>query len=122
MESAAKHGLNMVATHAYDHNFISKTGLSDPKFVETMEKKIKKAGANFYPIHLVASNEILMKRLTMPSRKEFYKLTNTKIMRKILPRKDYKTSPKVKNNLIIDNTKLSPQKVADAIIKHFKLK
>jgi RNase adaptor protein for sRNA GlmZ degradation len=112
----------LVATHAYSHNFISKTGLSDPEYVETLEKKLTKLGVKFCPVHLKATNQELLRRVNMVSRKEFHKLKNKKIMNKYLKILDFQTSPRLKNNLVIDNTKLLPNKVSDMIIKHFKLK
>lgn len=122
LENAAKAGLNVVATHCYSHNYISRTGLSDPKFVQTLEKKITKLGAKFCPVHLQASNKELLKRVSMDSRKAYKKLISKKIMLKEMLSRDFQTSPKLKNNLIIDNTNLSAPKVASMIIKHFKLK
>lgn len=42
-------------------------------------------------------------------------------MQKILKKKNWKIPAPIENNLQIDNTNLSPQKVANMIIKHFKL-
>jgi len=124
LEHAVKFKINLVTTHCYSHNFISKTGLSDPKYVETLEKKLTKFGAKFYPVHLRADEKELLRRVGMSSRKRFKKLVSKKIMKELLTKnyKDYKTSPRLKNNFIIDNTNLSPKKVADIIIRHFKLK
>ena len=123
LESVVKAKMNLVATHCYSDNFISTTGLSDPKYVETLEKKLTKLGAKFYPVHLRASNEELFRRVTMNSRKKFKKLASKEVMKKYLTRSgnDHQNSPKLKNNFVIDNTNLSPQKVADMIIKHFKI-
>lgn len=122
LENAVKFKINLVTTHCYTHNFVSRTGLSDPKYVETLEKKLIKLGARFCPVHLKATNDELLRRVNTASRKEFHKLINKKIMHKYLSTLDWQTSPKLKNNLVIDNTKLSPNKVSDIIIKHFKLK
>ncbi len=122
LENMVKAKVSVVATHAYSHNFISRTGLTDPQFIKNMEKKITKAGAKFYPVHLKASNEELLKRVGMASRKEFKKLTSKKIFLKEISSRDFQTSPKLKNNFIVDNTNLSPEKVSDMIIKHFNLK
>ena len=121
LESAVKAKVNFVTTHCYAHNFISTTGLSDPKYVETLEKRLTKLGAEFYPVHLKANAKELLRRLSGESRKTFKKLLDKKIMSKQIEVRDWQTSPKLENNLIIDNTNLSPQKVADKIIKHFKL-
>ena len=110
LENAVKFKIDLVTTHCYTHNFISKTGLSDPKYVETLERKLTKLGAKFYPVHLKTDNKELLRRVGMSSRKTFKKLINKKIMRKYLVNLDWQISPKLKNNLIIDNTNLSPKK------------
>ncbi len=124
LENVARAKISIVATHCYSDNFISTTGLSDPEYIETLEKKLTKLGAKFYPVHLTASNEELYRRVSMNSRKKFRKLTSVKMMKQYLTRSgnDHQTSPKLKNNFVIDNTNLSPQKVADMVIKHFKIK
>lgn len=122
LENMTKTGMSFIATHCYAHNFVSKTGLSDPKYLQTLEKKLTKIGAKFYAVHLKATNEELLRRVKMNSRKSFKKLMDVKIMNKHILKSDYKNSPKLKNNFIIDNTNLSPQKVSDMIIKHFKIK
>ena len=121
LENAVKAKINFVTTHCYAHNFVSTTGLSDSKYVETLEKKLTKLGAGFYPIQLKATDEELLRRVNADSRKAFKKLKDKKIMRELTLQHDWQTSPKLKNNLIIDNTNLSPKKVAQMIIKHFKL-
>lgn len=122
LEKMVKANIDIVVTHCYRHNFVSKTGLTDPKYLKTLEKKLTKLGAKFYPVHLNASPKELLRRVSGSSRKKFKKLTDKKIMREYLSSLDFKTLPGLKNNLIIDNTKLSPKKVADIIVKHFKLK
>jgi deoxyadenosine/deoxycytidine kinase len=122
MENMVKAKMNIVATHCYGHNFVSRAGLTDPTYVKTLEKKLTKVGAKFFAVHLKANNEELLRRLTMNSRKRFKKLRDIKIMKEEMSKWDWQTSPKLKNNLVIDNTKLSPHKVSDIIIKHFKLK
>jgi deoxyadenosine/deoxycytidine kinase len=122
LENAVKSKINFVTTHCYDHNFVSTTGLSDIEYVKTLEKKLTKLGAKFLPVHLKASNTELLRRVSMNSRKKFKKLKDKKIMSEYVLKRDWKNSPKLKNNLIIDNTCLSSKKVSDMIIKHFKLK
>jgi deoxyadenosine/deoxycytidine kinase len=122
LENIVKAKMNAVTTHSYSHDWISKTGLSDPKYVETLEKKLTRFGAKFYPVHLKASNKELLRRVSMKSRKDFRKLKDKKIMRELALKHDWQSSPRLKNNLVIDNTNLSPKKVSDMIIEHFKLK
>lgn len=124
LESTVRFRLNVVATHCYSDNFVARTGLTDPQYVENLEKKITKLGGRFFPVHLIASNKELSRRVSSISRKKFKKLVNNKIMKIYITRSgnEHQTSPKLKNNLVIDNTHLSPKKVADMIIRHFKLK
>jgi deoxyadenosine/deoxycytidine kinase len=122
LENMVKAKYNLVTTHCYWHNFVSKTGLTDPKYVKTLEKRLTKFGAIFYPVYLKATKKELLQRVTGSSRKSFRKLHTREKMKEYLSRLDIVTSPNLKNNLIIDNSKLRPTKVADMIIKHFKLK
>lgn len=122
LENAVKSKISFVTTHCYSHDFVSRTGLSDPKYVQILEKKLIKLGAIFYPIHLKAEGKELLNRVNMNSRKIFKKLTDKKVMREHILNRDWESSPRLKNNLVIDNTHFSPQKVANIIIKHFKLK
>lgn len=122
LENMIKAKINFVTTHCYSDNFVSKTGLSDPKYVRTLEKKLTKLGAKFYPVHLKANNKELLRRVSMSSRKVFKKLTDKKIMSELILNHDWQSSPRLKNNLIIDNTNFSPKQVSDMIVKHFKIK
>ncbi|MCE9549216.1 AAA family ATPase [Candidatus Nomurabacteria bacterium] len=120
LENTVKAGMNIVATHCYRHDFVSRTGLSDPKYVKTLQKRLTKLGAKFHPIFLKADNKELLRRVGMESRKQFKKLTSKKIFKKL--GYDWHVAPNIKSNLIIDNTNVSPKKVVDMIIKNFKLK
>lgn len=120
LETTVKAKMNIVTTHCYRHDFVSRAGLSDPKYVKTLQTRLTKLGAKFYPVFLKASNEELLRRVGMESRKKYGKLTNKKIFKKL--GYNWYLAPNIKNNLVIDNTKLSPPTVADIIIKHFKLK
>ena len=42
LENMVKANMNFVTTHCYAHNFVSSAGLSDPKYVQTLEKKLNK--------------------------------------------------------------------------------
>ena len=121
LENAIKEKISFITTYCYAHDYISTTGFSDPKYVENIEKKLIKLGAVFYAVHLKANNKELIKRVGMNSRKEFRKLKDRKIMRKISILRDWESSAKLKNQIVIDNTNLSPKKVADIIIKEFIL-
>src|SRR3989338_2781593 len=89
LENAVKAKINFVTTHCYAHNFVSTTGLSDSKYVETLEKKLTKLGAGFYPIQLKATDEELLRRVNADSRKAFKKFKKKKINKKIKRQKNY---------------------------------
>ncbi len=117
-EEIAKAKLNIVTTHTHSAQYVSKTGLSDNKYMQNLEKIITKAGGAAYFIHLVAEDETLIERTEGKSRKKFKKLKDPKIMRQLLKELDFKTPAPVKNNLEIDNTNLSPKKVVKMVRKH----
>lgn len=122
MTQAIKAKVSLVTTYTYSHDYVYPSGLKEEKFVQDLSKKLTKLGAEFLPVHLKAQHKALLRRVTGSSRKNFGKLKDKKILKESLETKDWDTSPKLKNNLVIDNTKLSPNKVADMIIKHFKIK
>lgn len=122
LEHAVKEKINFISTHCYNHDFISKGGLSDPKYVRTQQRKLEKWGARFCPVFIKADRDKLMQRVSDNSRKEFLKLTNKKIMKDLLNKDDTQNHANLKNTLVIDNTNLSANTAANLIIKHFKLK
>lgn len=120
--AAIRASQSIIITHAYAANYISPSGLSDPDYLRTLEKKLTKLGANVLFVHLQTHNEVLLKRVSLPSRKEYKKLLDKKILKDLHKTTDWKTTAPVKNNLIIDNTNLSPKKVVSTILKHFNVK
>ena len=122
MEQAVKAGISLVTTYTYSHDFVYPSGVTEQQFVQNHKKKLTRLGARFLPIHLKAADRELLRRVSTDSRKRFGKLKDKKILKELLKTKDWHTSPELKHNLVIDNTNLSPQKVANMIIKHFKIK
>jgi len=114
--------INVVTTHAYSSNFVSRTGQTDPKYLKKIQSIVEKNGGRAIFVHLVADEKEILKRVLGESRKNYRKLRDKKILKEFLNKNEWTTSAPVKNNLQIDNTKLSPKKVADIVIKHFKLK
>ncbi len=114
--------INVVTTHAYSSDFVSLTGLTDPQYIRKVETIIKKAGGQACFVHLITDEKTLLKRVIGKSRKNFKKLIDPKLLKEHLAITEWKKIAPVKNNLQINNTNLSPKKVADMIIKHFKIK
>jgi shikimate kinase len=116
-EDAVKHGINIIITHAYSHDYISPTGLSDPDYLKALEEKLEAAGAHTLFVHLQADREVLMERVQGETRKEYRKLTDTTQMAEYLDAKDFdmRTSAPVKNNLVIETTNKSVEDVVKVI-------
>ncbi len=118
IKEIARAKINTVMTHAYSSDFVSKTGLSDIDFVKNIERTINKAGGTVYFILLKTNKKELIKRVSGASRFKFKKLTDESIMKKIIKEKGnaWFIPAKVKNNIEIDNTNLSPKQVVKKIL------
>jgi len=119
IKEISKAKLNVVTTHAYSANFISKTGLSDPQYMKKLESIINKAGGIAYFIHLTAKPDVLLKRVSGNSRKKFNKLKDVKVMENLINNKEkiksWVISAPVKNNIEIENSNLSPKQVVKQV-------
>jgi shikimate kinase len=116
-EEAVKHGVSVIITHCYDHNYVSPTGLSDPEYLKTLEEKLENAGARTFFVHLQADKQALLERVQGESRHEFRKLTDVSKMEEYLEAKstDARTSAPVKNNVVINTTAMTAEEVATMI-------
>lgn len=115
-EEVAKSGIDVVTTHAYAHDFVSMTGLSDPEYMKELEAIFEQYGTNAYFIQLKASKQKLLERIDHPSRSEFKKLTDKKVMENMLSNKDFETPAPVKGNITIDNSDLTPEETVSEIL------
>ena len=117
-EEAVRRGVSVIITHCYAHDYVSPTGLTDPKYLKTLEERLEAAGANTLFVHLKADKQTLLDRVQGESRREFRKLTDVAKMTEYLDAKsfDVRTSAPVKNNLVIDNTGLSVDDAVKQII------
>ena len=122
-EEAVKKGVSIIITHCYSHDYLSPTGLSDPNYMKALEEKLERAGARTLFVHLHASRETLIERVQGESRREYRKLKSVEGLLEHLDSKeiDITTSAPVKNNLVIDNTDLLPEEVAEMIVNEFRL-
>lgn len=115
-EEVAKSGINMVTTHAYAHDFVSMTGLSDPEYMKKLEAIFEENNTNVHFVQLKANKQKLLERIDHPSRSEFNKLTDKKIMQDLLDSKDFETPAPVKNTITIDNSNLTPEETVSEIL------
>src|SRR3989344_5975775 len=60
--------INVVTTHTYSSNYVSKTGITDPKYMKKVESIIKKNGGRAFFIHLIADEKEILKRVSGKSR------------------------------------------------------
>ncbi len=114
----ARNNQNIIITHCYSHDYVSPTGLSDPAYMQKLEKIFLKNKKNALFIHLQADNQEVLKRVTNNSRKKYKKLTDPAIMKEYLKKHDFRTSAPVKNNLVIKNSNLTPKETVNLIIKY----
>lgn len=88
------------------------------KFVKRLIRNIRSHGGKIYFVRLFCDEGELFKRVTGKSRKKFKKIVTGKYLKSIYNRDNfYFRIPYVKN-LDIDNTKVSPKKVAQMIARH----
>ena len=91
------------------------------RFPKTIIKILNKHKGVVHFVNISCSKKELYKRVVNPSRQRGYKTKKKEELDWMLENKDYsKRVPKVKT-LEIDNTNLSPKKVAVMIKKHLKL-
>ena len=121
-EEAVRHGQNIIVTHCYSQDYVSPTGLSDPEYLKQLEERLEAAGAQTLFVHLQADRETLLSRVENESRREYKKLTNVAKMKEYLNEKylDITTSAPVKNNIVIDNTRMEPEEAAELIIQRLQ--
>ncbi|MEX2052214.1 MAG: AAA family ATPase [Candidatus Paceibacterota bacterium] len=122
LKTAAEAKINVITTHAYTSDWVSQTGITDPKYMKKVESIIESRGGRACFVYLTADEKELLKRVSGKSRKNFHKLRDKKTMKEFLDTRDWNTPAPVKNNLEINNTKISAKKVADMIIKHFQIR
>lgn len=81
----------------------------------------KKRNAHFFPVRLICDEDELAKRVASDDRKHFsnFKTRDTELSRK-RSRDEEVFYSHHENEITIDNTHLSPDEVADHIIKHIK--
>lgn len=120
-QEISKANINVITTIMYSSSAISQTGLTDSAYMRKLESIVTKGGGRMCFIHLIADREVILKRVTGRSRKKFKKIKDVEKMKEILNRNDWRIMAPVKNNLQIDNTNLSPKKVAKIIKDYFEL-
>jgi deoxyadenosine/deoxycytidine kinase len=121
IKEAAEKKRNIIMTHPYAYSYVYSNGVIDTKFVKDMIEICQKNDGVCYPVHLICDLRENIKRATNKNRRIHKKLIDKKILEEKIKDKDLFTSPNIRNNFKIDTTKLSAEKTAAMIKKHFNL-
>ncbi len=101
------------------------TGLPNNPEIRTFYKKLdkfmKRKGGSTHYVHIVCDFEEQKKRVKNVSRKKFGKPQTIEQLKKTMREIDFTPGHLGGSTLRIDNTYLSPQKVAEQIMRHFRL-
>lgn len=114
IELAAKNDIDLIFTICYEPE--------DINYIEHIKKSVNKYEGEIYYVHLVPNKEELLKRVVNDSRKQYKKIKDPKKLSKSLKEHEFYVSIDEPNSIKIDNSKLSPEEVANKIISKFKLK
>lgn len=96
-------------------------GRGDDKFIKKVIDKVGKYKGQVLFVKLICEEKELHKRLKRLSRRNFKKVHKIKTLKSIKKKYDLSATVPFGRSLSIDNTRLSPQKVANMIKDHYKL-
>ena len=120
-KSLVREDKNIIFTHVFQPNYISSTGVSDKHFVARIKNIVERNGYLFFPVQLICDQKVLLKRVVNPSRKSNSKVNSRTELLKWFTKVDFKISLNFPFNITINNTNLSPVKVANMIINNFPI-
>lgn len=86
-------------------------------YYKKLEKKILSGQGSFFYVKLICSQSEQEKRVVNLERKKFNKVNNASDLRNILKKSDFSFIVKGKKSLLIDNTFIEPNEVANQIMK-----
>ncbi len=111
---AARENVNLIYTFCYAKDL-------DDAHVDKVVETVESNGGEICFVLLKCSVEELEKRVLEESRKQFGKVNNHETLNEILEKYDLFSPVPQRQSLEIDNTSVSPQKAAAAIVNYFKL-
>lgn len=121
LEAMAEQNLSLIITHAYGHNYVYTSGMSDRQYVSRVKKITEKFGGVFMSVHLVAHKKELERRVLESSRKDFKKIKSKKLLNEVISINDI-TTPPFKNSITINNSNLSVSQVVKIISRQINQK
>ncbi len=111
---AARENVNLIYTFCYAKD-------SDDAHVAKIVEAVERNSGEVHFVLLRCEQSELENRVLEESRKQFGKANNLEILHEILDKYDLSSPVNGHESLQIDNTNLSPTKVVQKIIKHFKI-
>lgn len=115
IEAAAQNRLTgVILTYVYESKV-------DDKEVMEFVRRVKKHGGRVMFVQLRCNQKVLEHRIKHDSRKAFGKIRHVSSLRHLMARQNVTQAIPSTETLVIDNTHLSPTRVATKIQKHWKL-
>lgn len=111
---AARHKQNLIYTFCYARD-------SDDAHVAEITRTVEENGGEIHFVLLVCDKNVIEKRVLKSSRKKYGKLKDREILRKLWNENELFSPVPERESLIIDNTAISAEAVAQQIIAHFNL-
>lgn len=109
---AARQNVDLIYTFCYAKGL-------DEAHVEKIERAAKENGSEVSFALLRCSDDELRKRVVAEDRKKFKKAGTVEMIEQFLKSYSLREPIEGKNSLVVENTEMSPEKAADAIIEHF---
>lgn len=95
----------------------TKGGKRDEAILKTISQRVKRHGGKTTFVHLTCDESVLFQRVTSESRKQFHKLSNPSILKKLLHMYNLERPISFAESLTIDTTKGSAKSCAEKIIR-----
>ena len=90
-------------------------------FITDVRELLDQYGGELCLVGLTCSREELERRVVEPDRMEFGKINSVEKLQSVFPSTDLSFEIPYVKALVIDNTELSPEQVAERVIEHFQL-
>ena len=114
-EAAAKENTNVIFTFCYSNPH-------DNKFIKKCIRSVERYNGKLYFVHLYCKEEELYKRVSKRNREKFNKLKNACDLKIALEKWNMFSKIPFVKSLSINNTNIPPQKAAQIIKNHYRLK
>lgn len=93
LEIFSKNKISLVMTLAYAQDYFTEDGLSFPDLIQKIENIAHSNNGELVVIHLTAGLKTLLSRVTSMSRRNFGKIKNKNLLKKVYESNDFQTTP-----------------------------